>query len=1092
MRCQVRSHRLFLLLYLVSGASALAYEVVWLRLLALAMGHTAGAVGTVLAAFMGGLAVGAWAGGRKARQLDARRALRIYAALEIAVAVCALLLPLALSAMRPLLASTYANGAGGLTFAAMRVAISIALIAIPTLAMGASFPIGIVAARNSGFPSTSLGAGGTRDSTNTSSDAGALYAANTIGATLGALLSGFVLLPALGMFGTTLVAAAMNVVAAGGAIALSNRTSAPSHPAPSDAPSHRSHPSHLLVPAIALAISGFVSLVLEVTWTRILAMILGPTTYAFSAMLVAFIAGLAIGSALAAGFVAHRRTSHLRTHLRTTAPPHPRTDYGAWLGAAVIASAALALLAASRVDALPLTIAATAGRPDVNFTAMFALDVALVIATLLPMTIALGTTFPLAVAMTGASVEEMPAAAAVIYSVNTIGAIAGALLASFVLVPRLGLQVSIQAVSILAIATGAAVAWQDARGVAKGVLSAAAVGIAAATVVMPTWNHARLANGAYRLAPALAAGDLTTALEAGTLTYYREGSAGTVSVRELLGVRSLAIDGKVDASNRGDMLTQKLLAHLPLLLHPNPHSVYIIGLGSGVTLGAALRHPIDRAVVSEISPEVVAASERFKAENHDPLHDARTHLIVGDGRAHLMLSNEKYDVIVSEPSNPWMAGVSTLFTEEFFRAARSHLAPGGILCQWAHTYNITDGDLRSIVRTFLSTFPDGTAWLVGESDLLLIGSDAPLAALETGIENAWQRPGIAADLAEVQLREPFGAYTLYIGRGNELSRYADGAPLQNDDRLSLEFSAPRAVWGRFEQLNLNLLQKVASGSQAPAAIARAKANATAVEWKHRGQMEAQADAPSFAYDSLVEALRRDPGDGEALDALARAAAAAGRITDAETFLRDLALHNERPAILLELATVIGTTGRTAEAAQLTQRAVALDPSNMDSLEQLVSILADTGNKDALTQLAVSLERSAPGSPAALYSEARLRYLLGQFAAAATLARQLTTMLPDKPWVFELLGGASASAGEVDSGRQAFEAALRLSPRDVTALLNLGMLELRSGHAQAAADRFSETLFLYPKLTPALDGLAQALDQLGRKDRAADVRKLMGQ
>jgi spermidine synthase len=1102
----VRKTRLFLVLYLLSGAASLIYEVVWLRLLTLSMGHTASAVGTVLAAFMGGLAAGAWIGGRVTSGIDARRALRMYAGLEIAVAVCALLLPFALGALRPLLAFTYANGTDGLAFDAMRVAVSILLIAIPTLAMGASYPIGIVAIEDPGA--------GIRDPEDLSQGAGALYAANTVGATLGAVLSGFVLLPSLGMSGTTLVAAALNAIAAAGAVALSSRTSAPSHPAPSHlAPSHLapSHlaPSHLApsnvsplaVPALALALSGFAALVFEVTWTRILAMILGPTTYAFSAMLVAFIAGLAIGSTAAAALIAHRRTSappHLRTpappHLRTPAPPHPRTNsYGAWLGVAMIVTAAAALLAASRVDRLPLMIAATAGKPDVNFSAMFALEVALTIAMLLPMTIALGTTFPLALAMTSASAAEMPAAASVVYAMNTAGAIGGALIASFVLVPHLGLQMSIQTMSIIVIVGGAAVAWRSMpRGAAKGALSAAAVGIAASAIVMPQWNHARIANGAYRLAPALAAGDVPTALEAGRLEYYKEGAAGTVSVRQLLGVRSLAIDGKVDASNRGDMLTQKLLAHLPLLLHPNPRSVYIIGLGSGVTLGAALRHPIDRAVVSEISPEVVSASDAFKTENHDALRDARTHLVIGDGRAHLLLSNDKYDVIISEPSNPWMAGVSTLFTEEFFRTARSHLAPGGILCQWAHTYNIADADLRSIIRTFLAAFPNGTAWLVGESDVLLIGSDSPLAALDDGIEKAWQRPGIAADLAEVQLREPFGAYTLYIGRGNELSRYAGGAVVQNDDRLALEFSAPRAIYGRFEQLNLNLLQKVPSGAQLPAAIARARSNGTALEWKHRGEMEAQADAPNFAYDSFVEALRRNPTDTGALDGLVHAAVTAGRLTDAEAFLRDLALRNERAPVLLELLTVVGSTGRTAEAAQLAQRAVALDPSSIDAQEQLVSVTADSGDKDALAQLAASLERSSPGSPATLYAEARLRYMLGQYAAAATVAAQLTGVQRDKAWAFELLGGAAANAGEVDRAREAFAAALRLSPRDISALINLGTLELKSGHPQAAADRFSEALFLYPRVAPALDGLAQALDQLGKKDRAAEVRELIPQ
>jgi len=202
--------------------------------------------------------------------------------------------------------------------------VSIVLIAIPTLAMGASYPIGIVAIEDP--------AAGIRDPEDLSQGAGALYAANTVGATLGAVLSGFVLLPSLGMSGTTLVAAALNAIAAAGAVALSSRTSAPSHPAPSHpaplhpAPSHLapSNVSHLAVPALALALSGFAALVFEVTWTRILAMILGPTTYAFSAMLVAFIAGLAIGSTAAAALIAHRRTPAF-PHLRTSAPLHPRT-----------------------------------------------------------------------------------------------------------------------------------------------------------------------------------------------------------------------------------------------------------------------------------------------------------------------------------------------------------------------------------------------------------------------------------------------------------------------------------------------------------------------------------------------------------------------------------------------------------------------------------------------------------------------------------------------------------------------------------------------------------------------------------------------
>src|SRR4029453_11410116 len=187
-------------------------------------------------------------------------------------------------------------------------------------------------------------------------------------------------------------------------------------------------------------------------------------------------------------------------------------------------------------------------------------------------------------------------------------------------------------------------------------------------------------------------------------------------------------DGKVDASNAGDMLTQRLLAHLPLLLHPNPQRVAILGLGSGVTLGSALTHGVSPGPALEISPEVVAASQFFNEENHRALENPRTRLIVGDGRTHLTLGREQYDVIVSEPSNPWMAGIASLFTREFFEAARARLGPGGVLCQWAHTYDISRRDLQSIVATFLSVFPEGTLWMVGDADVLLIGSTESLDA----------------------------------------------------------------------------------------------------------------------------------------------------------------------------------------------------------------------------------------------------------------------------------------------------------------------------------------------------------------------------
>jgi len=436
------------------------------------------------------------------------------------------------------------------------------------------------------------------------------------------------------------------------------------------------------------------------------------------------------------------------------------------------------------------------------------------------------------------------------------------------------------------------------------------------------------------------------------------------------------------------VMEDKLLAHLPLLLHENPKSVYIIGLGSGVTLGAALTHPIERAVVSEISPEVVAASNAFTAENHEALHDPRTRLVVGDGRSHLLLSGEQYDVIISEPSNPWMAGVSTLFTRQFFAAARSRLRPGGILCQWAHTYNISDADLRSIVATFLSEFPDGSAWLVGESDLLLIGSTAPPGALEGGVARAWARPGVAADLAEVDIHDPFSVLTLFVARGMDLRRFTGDAPVQSDDRLALEYSAPRAIYGRYQNVNIDRLRATAASARMPAAIAALRANATAEQWRTRAAMQMKADSPELAYQDYLEALTIAPDAAAVLAGYVGAAAASSHLDAADRYLRDRIARADSSLVEVELSRVLAARADLDAAVTAAQRGAALDPSSDRALEQLASVLADSRNDAALEQLTTLLVRTGATRPVTLYAQMRLAQLRGRFEQSTVFGEQL--------------------------------------------------------------------------------------------------------
>ncbi len=1042
----------FLILFAVSGAAALIYEVVWTRLLTLQLGHGLAAASAVLAAFMGGLAAGAGMAGRIAARMTPARALRSYATLEIAIAVLALLMPLALIALRPMLASAYADGEGGATFALLRLATSVLLLCVPAACMGATFPI---ASRWM-----------VRSASTAAQDAGALYALNTLGAAAGAVLAGFWLIPALGLNGTTFVGVALNVVAAGGAYLIATRADdggrrlqPPPSPADAQASALRTsaQQTHPWLAATALGASGFASLTLQVVWTRLLVQILGPTTYAFSTVVSIFIIGLAGGAAIGSRLAS-------------------RVNPAIGLACSLLLSAGLALAAASGVDWALLTIAEIVSRPDYQFTDVLRREVLLVSGLLLPMTLAFGAAFPFAVAMATGRDESVTENIGLIYAINTIGAILGSLLAGFLLVPEIGLHGTIRAVAALGALVALAVLIKAGHGRGRALGFALTGAVTVAIVTLPQWDRALLSSGAYKYAPAMRGQDLETALTAGELLSYREGSTGTVAVRRLTGTISLAIDGKVDASNAGDMLTQRLLAHVPLLLHPDPKRAAILGLGSGVTLGSALTHPLTEATVLEISPGVVEASRFFEAENHGALADARTRLIVGDGRTHLMLGRQSYDVIVSEPSNPWMAGIASLFTREFFEGARDRLTPGGVLCQWAHTYDISNSDLRSIVATFLSVFPHGTLWLVGDADVLLVGSTEPLDARVAGMAAAMTRPGVAADLAGVGVTGPFPLLSLFVAQGDALKAWANGAPLQTDDRSLLEFSGPRSIFGTARDDNAAALRQLAASSTKPAAVDQVLSSATPADWRDRGLMFLKSDAHRPAYDDLARSLSANPDDPVALDALVRAAASLNTVGEAQAFLGNLASDPARIPARLALSRVMASQGNFNEAIRIPFTVLQANPANVPALEQLASVLSDAGDTARLEPVAIRLVKEAPKNAWSHYYAASLFFLQNRHDLALQAARNAVAIDPAHAKAHNLIGACLATLGRRDEARTAFETSIKADPREPGTYTNLAHLELQSGNPTLARRYFAEALIVDPTSQSARDGLASIANQ----------------
>jgi spermidine synthase len=1076
---------LFLLAYTCSGLAGLVYEVSWTRLLTLYIGHTTAAASAVVAAFLGGLAIGAGGGGIIAARLRPTRALQAYVGLELLVALFALLLPFELHALTPLLRRAYANAAPGLFFPAVRFASCVAMVFLPALALGATFPVAVrwFAHRSS----------------NPARVSSALYAVNTVGAAVGSLLAGFTLIPAIGISGTTRIGMVFSLVAAGlvSLVAVAERRNdarddgaaiEETVPVSATAPdggrrARRGSPPHASArsggtrrstapapvasdyPSLAvlvLGLSGFAALVHEIAWTRILALVLGPTTYAFAATLAAVVAGVAIGSGAGTWLVGRIRAG----------------SHAAWL-AVTLAVGALTILVTSALAGgyVPRTVAATiAASPD-SFTTLLRSGMLLTSSLILPTAICLGAAFPLALAIAGGATHSAARQFGLVYAVNTIGSVTGTLAAGFLLIPWLGLPTTLAtAAFVLVLAAVVIVVWADVE-LRPRILAYAASALAVlAIVAAPQWDRELLASGVYLYAPFVPKGlDLVTQLKAGTLLYYKDGAPATVSVKRLTGTTTLAVDGKTDASNRSDMLTQKLVAHLPLLLHPNPRRVAIVGLGSGVTLGAALSHPIERADVIEISPEVVEASRFFAAENHDALADPRTHLIVGDGRSHLLLSTEQYDAIISEPSNPWIAGVAALFTREFFEGARARLAPGGIICQWAHTYTISERDLRSIVATFTSVFPNGTAWMVNDNDVLMVASTDPVVPLLGNIEAHWKRGDAAKNLAEVGAMEPFSVLSLFAAGPADLARYGAGADLLDDDRMRLEFSAPRELHNESAGENDAAFAAVADPDAAPDMVRDRKAHATAAQWRGRADMMAKSDAYSIAYDDYVRALKLDPTDAAALAAFTRTAVLTGRAQDALSWVKSLT--TDKPSVAAQVATskLLAAASLKPDAIETATRACAQSPVTPAACEQLASLYADEGDAAHLETVVQTLRDAAPDAAPTLYYTAVLAFLRGDAQSALSSSQKAIAADQSYAAAYDMAGAAHTKLGQGDLAAQAFETSLRFDPHDSTAYTNLGLLALAAGNRSDAVNFFAEALWLTPDSQTARDGLAKAKD-----------------
>jgi spermidine synthase len=993
-----RPSSIFLVLFTISGACGLIYEVAWTRLFTVVIGNTVYSVSAILTVFMAGLALGSRAAGELIDEKPIRLA-RMYAVLELGIGIYNLLLPYFLKAVDPIFGAVYAGAyeSAGILIG-VRVAIAFALLILPAALMGATLPVLI-----------RLYAGSVEDA---GRETGRVYAVNTCGAALGAAAAGSLIVPYLGVMFALRLAAGLNLLISGVAAVYDRRQSLASDIAGAHRAPLQQRPYIVLV---AMFLSGLAALADEVAWTRVLALVVGPTTYAFTLMLCAMIAGLGLGAALAARWLKRGAI---------------QAGAFAWVQIA-IGLASVALIPA--FGQLPLWIARLVTRYVESFTAIQVFEFLIFFGLLLVPTLLFGMTFPIAASLYAKSDSFLGSEVSAVYAFNTLGGIAGSLLAGFLLIPYVGSQYTLTIAAAVNLTVAAV--YHRRRSLLFGVLLAFA-----ASFFIPRWNPEIMSSGAYKYAPAYARNaDLETILASGDLLYFKEGATTTVSVRKFRGTTSLAVDGKVDATDAGDMTTQKMLAHLPLLLSKDAKNVAIIGLGSGVTAAAALKHPIEKLDVIEISPEVVDASRFFSRVNAGALTDPRVELILGDGRNHLRYTQRQYDVIISEPSNPWMAGMASLFTREFFEEARSHLAPGGIHCQWFHSYNMSLDDVKTVLATFRSQFPHAALWTLNEYDLFLLGSTSPMTIDPSLVERNFQR--VAGDLAEIKVQDTYTILSSALLSDAELDRFAGGAALNTDDLPVLEFRAPRSIHADTTDSNVAALS-AARSTEAPA-------TGTAENHRHKAEMLAAAEAFQGATKEFEAAIALDPGNAD---------------------------------LRLAAANFYSDRGNYKRAIELLEMVLASNPKNVKALEKIADAL-ENDNNPRLAVITDRLLATAPDNPNGLYHLATFRFYQGRVDEAIQLTKRVLESDPASVRARRLLAVSYDKTFQPDLAEAEFRRAIEQAPDDYVSYNNYGVFLLGRNRAAEARDQFRRAIALNPENIEGLVGIGESLRQAGKRTEA---------
>ncbi|MBM4142707.1 MAG: spermidine synthase [Lentisphaerae bacterium] len=969
---------LFSILFLASGFAALVYETLWFRHLGLIFGNTVQAASTVLTAFMLGIAIGSRLAAVFVPKM--RRPLRVFGLVVMAIGGYALCVPWLLGLLRPLYGAVYAAAGNHVPLlTALRFGTAVVFLLLPTVLMGMTLPL--------------LAQGLLRRAERFGGGLGLLYGVNTLGSVLGVLLSGFLLLPRLGLARTNLLAAAVSLLAGAAAVALS--AVAPFRHAPGAAVSGAAADGgaagsrrRLVVFAAA---SGFLALGLEVVWFRALILVFGSTTYSFAAMLAVFLFGLALGAAC---------LSWLGDRARNTAALFAMVQFLAGI---------YTLASLSWFAGMQEFVLAQLARYGLRWGVLLASKFVVTLAFLLVPTLLFGMALPLLAAGARRLGATAAGAAGRVYAWNTVGAAGGAFVLGFVLLPRIGIfncLVLLAVGSVLLAVLAAALAETRRRALAMAGTGAA---VCAAVVLLasPRWDAKALAAGPY-FAPWNFIRDgkiiLRSRLASERLLFYKEGATATVSTTLAADEEMFfCMDGKVEADTSPRSMTlQRLMGHLPMLLHANPRRAVNIGLGAGVTLGALGCYPLDHYEVVEIEPVVKHVARLWGGRNHNVLDRQDLKITINDGRNHMLATREVYDVITSDPFEPVMTGAAALYTVEHFEICRRRLAAGGVMAQYLPLYELSGRDCLTIIRSFVRAFPQSLLFFTG-FDTILIGFRDGIRLDPGAMRARMAIPAAQASLAEIGFKDHAAILGLMVTDMSQDRALAGAGPLNTDDRPIIEFSAPLSALRYMPDRNQELLLEHFT------AFPEGWTAALAPE-----DLDSMRRGRSALRDTLRAGVLREEGKGEEC---------------VELLLQAVTTAPENPVIRTELvATVLSSadnlrlSGKLADAFFQYQIAAHYSPREFWALYYLATLAMRAGKADVAQVFLDRALAAYPRSPMMIALRGRYRGTLGDIAGAVADLRQAIDKLPERRDLWEDYALFLAAAGDARGAAAAREKA----------------------------------------------------------------------